>query len=611
MAETTEIRLPRLADSVTTVKFGAWLKGEGDRVEAGEPVAEVETDKTTVELEAPAAGVLCDLRVAPGADGLEVGAVLARIAPVAGEDRGPAVASPAVATPISAIPSPAIPLPAAGARPVAGGDGTSIRVGSPAAGAPDVGSPAAPPGRAVPGVEPPGGSAPGESPAARDEAPTPLRAPPAAPGAAPAARDAAPADDAPAATPLALRMAAAAGLDLSAVRAAGADGRIRRTDIDRVLAARRGAPVEGTGVSEGAFSPDDGQPSSGARVEAAGAFSPVEGTGVSEGAFWPDDGRPSSGARVAAGTAEGAFSPDGGQPSSGAPPALSPSSPSAGAEERAAAEAAGASVPPALSPPSPSAGAEERAAAEVPGTAVPPHREPPLTAMRRVTATRMQQAKRTVPHFYLRTECRVDAALGFLAAAKRHSPDAPPTLTDLVVRAAACALRTVPEANSAWVDGAVRVYDRVDVAVAVNTPHGLVAPVVRRAERKGLGAIARETRALAARARGGRLAPAEYAGGTFTISNLGMYGVESLFAIVNPPQSCILGVGAATRRPVATGDRVGVGSVMACTLSADHRVIDGAAGAALLEAIRSCLEQPGLMLLRTETSPPHDRGGPG
>ena len=620
MAETTEIRLPRLADSVTTVKFGAWLKGEGDRVEAGEPVAEVETDKTTVELEAPAAGVLCDLRVAPGADGLEVGAVLARIAPVAGEDRGPAVASPAVATPISAIPSPAIPLPAAGARLVAGGDGTSIRVGSPAA----------LPGRAVPGVEPPGGSAPGESPAARDEAPTPLRAPPAAPGAAPAARDAAPADDAPAATPLALRMAAAAGLDLSAVRAAGADGRIRRTDIDRVLAARRGAPVEGTGVSEGAFWPDDGQPSSGARVEAAGAFwpddgrpssgapveaagafSPVEAAGAAEGAFWPDDGRPSSGARVAAGTAEGAFSPDGGQPSSGAPPALSPSSPSAGAEERAAAEAAGASAPPALSPPSPSAGVEERAAAEVPGTAAPPHREPPLTAMRRVTATRMQQAKRTVPHFYLRTECRVDAALGFLAAAKRHSPDAPPTLTDLVVRAAACALRTVPEANSAWVDGAVRVYDRVDVAVAVNTPHGLVAPVVRGAERKDLGAIARETRALAARARGGRLAPAEYAGGTFTISNLGMYGVESLFAIVNPPQSCILGVGAATRRPVATGDRVGVGSVMACTLSADHRVIDGAAGAALLEAIRSCLEQPGLMLLRTETSPPHDRGGPG
>ena len=156
----------------------------------------------------------------------------------------------------------------------------------------------------------------------------------------------------------------------------------------------------------------------------------------------------------------------------------------------------------------------------------------------------------------------------------------------------------------------MRVYERVDVAVAVDTPHGLVAPVVRGADGKDLGAIARETRALAARARAGRLAPAEYAGGTFTVSNLGMYGVESLYAIVNPPQSCILGVGAATRRPVAGGDGVGVGTVMACTLSADHRVIDGAAGAELLEAIRSNLEQPGLMLLMTAAPTSAARAGP-
>ena len=230
--------------------------------------------------------------------------------------------------------------------------------------------------------------------------------------------------------------------------------------------------------------------------------------------------------------------------------------------------------------------------------------------MRRVTATRMQQAKQTVPHFYLRTECRVDGALRLLAAAKRRFPDAPPTLTDLVVRAAASALRAVPDANSAWVDGAVRVYERVDVAVAVATQQGLVAPVVRGADGMDLGAIARETRALAARARDGRLAPAEYAGGTFTISNLGMYDVESLYAIVNPPQSCILGVGAATRRPVAAGDGVGIGSVMACTLSADHRVIDGAVGAELLRAIKSRLEQPGLMLLEAGALPAGDRGGP-
>ena len=379
-------------------------------------------------------------------------------------------------------------------------------------------------------------AAPIDAPAVRDEAPVARDGSPSAQDEASAPRGEAPAatDVVPEATPLALRMAAAAGLDLPAVRAAGSDGRIRKADVDRVLAARRGAgeadalPAQGMPVGEGATS----------------------GEGASSG-----KGSPGAG----------------GEPT--APPSVGLAPPDAPADARA------------------------------------PHHEKPLTAMRRVTATRMQQAKQTVPHFYLRTECRVDAALRFLAAAKRHLPDTPPTLTDLVVRAAACALRTVPEANSAWVDGAVRVYERVDVAVAVNTPHGLVAPVVRGAEGKDLGAIARETRALAARAREGRLAPAEYAGGTFTVSNLGMYGVESLYAIVNPPQSCILGVGAATRRPVADGDAVGVGTVMACTLSADHRVIDGAAGAELLEAVRSCLEQPGLMLFQTEASAPADRRG--
>ena len=362
-------------------------------------------------------------------------------------------------------------------------------------------------------------------------------APPAAFGDTPAE---APAADAPEATPLALRMAAAAGLDLSSVRAAGPDGRIRKTDIDRTLTERRGATGDGDAPS--------------ARV----ALSGEEAAAV---------------ARAPSG--------DGGEPFAAAP--VGPASPSA----------------------APASSAEARAS----GDAEPPHREQPLTAMRRVTATRMQQAKQTVPHFYLRTECRVDAALRFLAAAKRRLPDAPPTLTDLVVRAAACALGAVPEANSAWVNGAVRVYERVDVAVAVDTPQGLVAPVVRGADGKDLGAIARETRALAARAREGRLAPDEYAGGTFTVSNLGMYGVESLYAIVNPPQSCILGVGAATRRPVADGDGVAVGTVMACTLSADHRVIDGAAGARLLDAIGSRLEQPGLMLLEAGARSSADRGG--
>ena len=538
MAETTEIRLPRLADSVTSVKFGAWLKREGERVEAGEPVAEVETDKTTVELEAPAAGVLCDLRVAPGADGLEVGAVLGRIAPAAGE---PAGAAPATAPPGRADDT----------RPARRDEGAPAAGPEPTAEAASVERPAV--RRAAPAVHAGALAMPGTLAAPA--------APPVASGDTPAE---APAADAPEATPLALRMAAAAGLDLSAVRAAGPDGRIRKTDIDRALTERRAATGGGDAPS--------------ARVALSGEEA-------------------AAGARAPSG--------DGGEPFAAASvgPASPPAPPASPAE---AAEASGDTAAEA----SGDTAAASGDAAAASGDAEPPHREQPLTAMRRVTATRMQRAKQTVPHFYLRTECRVDAALRFLAAAKRSLPDAPPTLTDLVVRAAACALRAVPAANSAWGDGAVRVYGRVDVAVAVNTPQGLVAPVVRGADGKDLGAIARETRALAARARGGRLAPAEYAGGTFTVSNLGMYGVESLYAIVNPPQSCILGVGAATARPVAEGVGVGIGSVMACTLSADHRVIDGATGAELLGAIKSRLEQPGLMLLEAGAPPAADRGGP-
>ena len=539
MAETTEIRLPRLADSVASVRFGAWLKQEGDRVEAGEPIAEVETDKTTVELEAPAAGVLCDLRVAAGADGLEVGAVLARIAPAVG---GGAGAAP--------VPLPVAAVSEAEVRPHPGDEG-AVRGLGPAGAQEPVTDTTEPSAGEVVAETVPGGAraAPGDSSAfavGAQAAPEEVQAP--------AARDAV-----PEATPLALRMASAAGLDLSAVRAAGADGRIRKADIDRVLAARRGGPVKG----EGAVPPSAPNPEP-LRTEVPG-----RGDGPWSAPAPPGASTPMGGGNAVPGGGDAA--PSGGL----ALPAPSPPDPAAAAGLQTDAEASGAA-------------------------SAPPHREQPLTAMRRVTATRMQQAKQTVPHFYLRIECRVDAALRFLSAAGRQLPDARPTLTDLVVWAAACALRRVPQANSAWVDGAVRVYDRVDVAVAVNTPHGLVAPVVRGADGKDLGAIARETRTLAARARAGHLAPAEYAGGTFTVSNLGMYGVESLYAIVNPPQSCILGVGAASRRPVASGDGVGVGEVMACTLSADHRVIDGASGAELLEAVRSNLEQPALMLIPAE-----------
>ena len=160
------------------------------------------------------------------------------------------------------------------------------------------------------------------------------------------------------------------------------------------------------------------------------------------------------------------------------------------------------------------------------------------------------------------------------------------------MRAAALALKKVPLANSAWTGEAVRVYDRADIAVAVATPAGLVTPVVRDAGAKGVPVLAAELRDLAARARAGRLQPSEYAGGTFTISNLGMYGVSRLYPILNPPQSCILGIGAVELRPVVRDGEVLAGRMMAVTLSADHRAIDGATGAAYLRELRAIIEHP-------------------
>jgi pyruvate dehydrogenase E2 component (dihydrolipoamide acetyltransferase) len=227
----------------------------------------------------------------------------------------------------------------------------------------------------------------------------------------------------------------------------------------------------------------------------------------------------------------------------------------------------------------------------------PPFREEPLSAMRRVTAARLLQAKQTIPHFYLQVDCRADELLDLRARLNAAASDVDVTITDLVVRAAALALRKVPQANSSWAENAIRIYDRADVAVAVATPAGLITPIVREADRKGIGVISRELKALAERARSGQLMPAEYTGGTFTVTNLGMYGIQSLYAIVNPPQSCILGVGAVGQRPVVRAGQLAVGSVMTCTLSADHRAIDGAMGAELLAEFRRMIEEPLLLLV--------------
>jgi pyruvate dehydrogenase E2 component (dihydrolipoamide acetyltransferase) len=223
--------------------------------------------------------------------------------------------------------------------------------------------------------------------------------------------------------------------------------------------------------------------------------------------------------------------------------------------------------------------------------------EVPHTAMRRIIADRLGAAKRTIPHFYLEAHCCVDVLLALREELRAGGADPAPSLNDFALRAAALALRRVPEANASWTDAATRRHRRVDLAFAVATDGGLLAPVLRDADRKGLAELAAEARDLAARARAGRLHPSEYQGGTFTVSNLGMHGVDALYAIVDPPQAGILGLGAAAVRPTVRAGAVVAATMLTCTLSADHRVLDGVAAARFLTTFRGLLERPLAMLL--------------
>jgi len=221
----------------------------------------------------------------------------------------------------------------------------------------------------------------------------------------------------------------------------------------------------------------------------------------------------------------------------------------------------------------------------------------PHSNTRRVIAQRLTEAKQQVPHFYLTIDCRIDRLLALRAEANAAIDDAKLSVNDFIVRAVALALKRVPAANASWGDSAIRLWHDVDVSVAVATPAGLITPVVRGADRKTVGAISAEVKALAGRAREGRLKPQEYQGGGFTISNLGMHGIREFAAIINPPQACILAVGAGEQRPVVAGGALAVATVMTCTLSVDHRVVDGAVGAEFLAAFKKLIEQPIALLV--------------
>jgi len=227
----------------------------------------------------------------------------------------------------------------------------------------------------------------------------------------------------------------------------------------------------------------------------------------------------------------------------------------------------------------------------------------PHDTMRRLIAERLTLAKQTIPHFYLSIECELDA---LLAARKRLNDMAPQdgprrfklSVNDFIIKAMAMALQTVAAANATWTEEGILYHRASDIAVAVALEGGgLHTPVIRDAEVKSLSEISNEMRDLAARARSKRLAPHEYQGGSTSISNLGMYGIDSFEAVINPPQASILAVGRAEKKPVIKDDAVKIATMMSVTLSVDHRVIDGALGAELLAAFKAYLEDPVTMLV--------------
>lgn len=225
-----------------------------------------------------------------------------------------------------------------------------------------------------------------------------------------------------------------------------------------------------------------------------------------------------------------------------------------------------------------------------------PYRLEPLSGMRKTIARRLTESKQTVPHFYLTIDTEIDELLS-LRKRLNDKSEAKISVNDFVIRAVALALKKVPAANASYDDSGMLFYEHADISVAVATPNGLITPIIKAAEGKGLTQIAGEMKDLAVRARDGKLKPEEYQGGTFSVSNLGMYGIKHFDAVINPPQGCILAIGAGEQRPVVKNGQIVPATIMTCTLSVDHRAVDGAVGAEFLQAFKGFIDDPLTMLL--------------
>ena len=472
-----QILMPALSPTMSEGNLTKWLKREGDEVRAGEVIAEIETDKATMELEAADDGKLGRILVEEGAEGVKVNRVIALLLEDGETESDLAEALKGIEAPEAKASEAEAPVAAAKAP----------AKEAKAPGKPAAGKPAAAPAQPVAAQAAPAVSAPAAQ-TARQAAravgrPRPaLSVVPPAPALAPAA---APAGRVPA-SPLARRMARDAGVDLTLIAGTGPRGRIVKADVEAALA--------GGGVSA--------VPGGGGILAGAGAtFAPAAPTVV------------------------------------------------------------------------------------------------PHTAMRKVIARRMAESMNTAPHFYVTVDCDIDELLKIRKELKQMGEDYTVSVNDFLIRAAALALLKVPEANTAWSDEGVIQYDAADVAVAVAFDGGLITPIVRAADKKGVAVISREMKDLAARARGNELAPEEYRGGTFTLSNLGMFGVREFTAIINSPQACILAVGAGEQRPVVIDGDLAIATMMSATLSCDHRVVDGVIGARFMAAFKTLIEHPVRLVL--------------
>ncbi|MBY2921870.1 pyruvate dehydrogenase complex dihydrolipoamide acetyltransferase [Rhizobium leguminosarum] len=277
----------------------------------------------------------------------------------------------------------------------------------------------------------------------------------------------------------------------------------------------------------------------------------------------------------------------------------------AGGGAKAAAPAAAASAPQASAAPAPTAAAPKGASEEAvlklfePGS----YELVPHDGMRKTIARRLVESKQTIPHFYVSVDCELDALLALraqlndAAPRKDNAPAYKLSVNDMVIKAMALSLRDVPDANVSWTDSNMVKHKHADVGVAVSIPGGLITPIIRKAEEKTLSTISNEMRDLGKRAKDRKLKPEEYQGGTSSVSNMGMMGVKNFAAVVNPPHATILAVGAGEQRVVVKKGEMAIATVMSVTLSTDHRCVDGALGAELLQAFKGYIENPMGMLV--------------